>query len=221
MNEPAPPNPRTPRSADQSRPFILGLAGGIGSGKSTVAASFAELGCQVFDFDHRTAIVLQRPEIAETLVGWWGQGVRRADGSLDRSAIGAIVFKDKQQRERLQGLIHPLVWRTASQARGGAPEGTPGIIFDAPLLYESGLDAECDEVVFVDTPEEARLIRVSESRGWSASELAQREASQDDLASKKGRCRFVIHNLGDKAGIGRQVGEVFAMMVGEEQTDEV
>ena len=100
VNDPVPPEASAPRSSAAALPFILGLAGGIGSGKSTVATAFAQLGCQVFDFDHRTTIVLQRPEIAETLVGWWGPEVRRADGSLDRSAIGAIVFKDKQQREQ-------------------------------------------------------------------------------------------------------------------------
>lgn len=221
MNDPATPDARTPRSAGQSRPFILGLAGGIGSGKSTVAAEFDRLGCRVIDFDEQTRMVLQRPEVIAMLVEWWGQGVRKVDGTLDRSAVGTIVFQDDQQRRRLEGLIHPLVWRTASQVRAEATPGVLGIIFDAPLLFEVGLDKECDEVAFIDAPMAIRLDRVSQSRGWSADELALRTASQDDLESKKGRCRFVIHNSGDKTELRRQVGKVFAMMAGEEQADEV
>src|SRR5258708_22328328 len=88
---------------------IIGIVGGIGSGKSFIAGLFRELGCVVIDSDAQVRAAYEGPAVRQTLREWWGDGVFRADGSIDRSAIAAKVFSDPKERERLEGLIHPLV----------------------------------------------------------------------------------------------------------------
>lgn len=191
------------------RPLVIGLAGGVGSGKSTVARAFARLGCAVVDSDVEARAALRRPEVIRELVSWWGEGVLDDEGAIDRSAVARIVFEDSAERERLEGLIHPLVRRSRANAvevaRGA---GAPCVIVDAPLLFEAGLDEECDVTVFVDTDRSVRLERVR-SRGWDAAELDRREAAQWPLEKKRALCDEVVVNSGDKASLEVEVKSVF------------
>jgi dephospho-CoA kinase len=185
---------------------VVGLAGGIASGKSRVAQAFAKLGWAVVDSDAQVAAQLARPEIAQTLASWWGPGVLDAQGKVDRRAVGKIVFSDAAQRQRLEGLLHPLIARTRQEVIRDATLASPqagaaaprGVVLDAPLLFEAGLDRECDAVVFVDASHADRLERVRRNRGWDAQELARREAAQWPLEEKRARCRFVVHNPADR-----------------------
>ncbi|MFM9959130.1 MAG: dephospho-CoA kinase [Phycisphaerales bacterium] len=198
MPSPAPtPSPRPP--------LIIGIAGGIGSGKSAVARAFGRLGCAVIDSDAEAKTALDRPEVRQTLASWWGPGVlmRDAAGSerTDRSAVGRIVFADPAARARLEALIHPLIRRTRETARREAvAAGAKAIIYDAPLLFEAGIDKLCDAVVWVECPREERLRRVRVSRGWDEAELAKREAAQWPLKRKRALCSHEIWNgAGPKA----------------------
>jgi dephospho-CoA kinase len=200
-------------------PIVLGIAGGIGSGKSTVARAFAALGWVVVDSDQQAAAALLRDDVRGTLVQWWGSGVLDSSGMIDRKAVGRIVFADAAERKRLEELIHPLIARgrrdaiaAATAAAGRAPDG---VVYDAPLLFEAGLDRECDAVVFVDAPRERRLERVRASRGWDEHELAKREASQWPLDRKRAGCRFVVVNDGDARGVDEQVRHVAAILTAE------
>jgi dephospho-CoA kinase len=176
-------------------PLVIGLAGGIGSGKSSVAAAFARLGCAVIDSDREAKAALDRPEVLATLKQWWGAGVVAPDGTADRAAIGRIVFADPAQRTRLENLIHPLIRRTRAQAQAEARAvGAPAILYDAPLLFEAGLDALCDAVIWVECPREERLRRVMASRGWDDAELAKREAAQWPNDMKRAKCSHEIWN---------------------------
>lgn len=176
---------------------VIGIAGGVGSGKSTAARTLGELGCLVSDSDAGAREALQRPEVVCTLVGWWGEGVLSPDGSPDRSAIAKIVFADDAERKRLEALIHPLL-RAEREAliAGAAGRGAKAVVIDAPLLFEAGLDAECDAVVFVETPEAVRVERVRETRGWDAGELHRREKAQLPLDAKRERSDYVVVNDG-------------------------
>lgn len=188
---------------------VIGIAGGIGSGKSRVAKEFADLGCLVIDSDREARAALEREEVKRQLVAWWGDGVLDESGAVARSKVAEIVFSDPEQRKRLEALIHPLVKRSRDELVAASP-GHRAVVIDAPLLFEAGLDADCDAVVFVDAPRNTRLARVREHRGWSEEELDRREASQLPIAEKRRRSDHVITNaggLGELAGQARRVLE--------------
>jgi dephospho-CoA kinase len=211
----------TPAQAGAARPGslpILGLTGGIGAGKSTVAKVFAQEGCLVADSDHIARQAFNDPEIRRQLLSWWGDRVRSCHGChaepdsqpppVDRKAVADIVFASPAERARLEGLVHPWIARRRAEAFAAAPPGTRALVIDAPLLLEVGLDAECDRIVFVDTPSEARAERVRASRGWSPEELARREDLQWPLDRKRSSADHVIRNDGDPASLRAQVRAV-------------
>jgi dephospho-CoA kinase len=194
---------------------VIGLAGGIGSGKSEVARLLAARGCYVIDSDAAAREVLQRPEVRDELVRWWGRGILGTDGSVDRRAVAKIVFADPEERRRLEGLVHPLVRaRRGELIEEARRRGAPAAVIDAPLLFEAEVDRECDAVIFVDAPRQERLRRVRESRGWSKEELERREGAQMPLEEKRRRSTYVVENAGDREALGRAVAEVLGRIVG-------
>lgn len=183
------------------RPVVIGLSGGIGSGKSAAAECLQELGCVVSDADREAKAALDRPEVRAQLVSWWGDGVLDAQGRIDRGAIASIVFEDPAERARLEGLVHPLVHEARSRVIDRARRrGAPAVVIDAPLLFEAGIDAECDAVVFIDAPRAQRLERLR-ARGWDEAELERRERSQWPLEDKESKSTHVVANTGDRAGL--------------------
>lgn len=186
--------------------LILGLAGGVGSGKSAVAAILGELGFVVSDSDAGARAVLERADVIEELVQAFGDGVLDGDGRPDRKAIADAVFGDDDKRKTLEGIIHPrLHEERAGLIAAARSKNAAGVVIDAPLLFEAGVDAECDAVIFVDTPREVRLKRVVEGRGWSEAELDRREAAQMPLSEKRERSDAVVSNDGDLAALRAQV----------------
>ncbi len=184
---------------------VIGLAGGIGAGKSEVARALADLGCHVIDSDQEARAVLERPEVKAQLVAWWGSGVLDAQGKVNRAAVAEIVFKNPVDRARLEGLIHPLVKLRRSEFRRGAEAARArAVVVDAPLLFEAGVDAECDAVIFVDAPREARLARVLSTRGWNEAELDRRERAQMPIEEKRRRSTHILKNTGTAVDLRRQ-----------------
>jgi dephospho-CoA kinase len=176
---------------------IIGIAGGVGSGKSAASRALAGLGCLIADSDAATRRALERDDVKAALAAWWGPSVLGADGGVDRSAVARIVFADADERHRLEALIHPLVHEDRRKVIERAErEGAAGVVVDAPLLFEVGLDAECDAVVFVEVSRATRLARVKATRGWSASELDRRERAQLSVGEKRARSDFVVSNEG-------------------------
>jgi len=203
----------------QSRPIVIGLAGGIGAGKSAVAKVFAEGGALVIDSDREARDALDRPEVRGELIRWWGDGVLDATGRIDRKKVGEIVFSDPAQRERLERLVHPLVRATRKEMIARTdPRTTPAVIVDAPLLFEAGLDKECDAVVFVDAPRESRLNRVRETRGWDEGELNRREKVQLPLEEKRRRADVVITNDGTPAVLRSRSLDVYKQLLDRRRT---
>lgn len=184
-----------PCGASKQRMPVIGIVGGIAAGKSHVANVFAGLGCVVLDSDKAAKAQLDEPAVKDVIVSWWGSDVLGADGRVDRKKVAAIVFADPSQRQRLEGLVHPRLKAARAAAIAQArKEGKPGVIVDAPLLLEAGVDAECDAVVFVDAPRNERLERVMRKRGWSQEELTAREAAQWSLERKRAASHAVIAN---------------------------
>ncbi len=189
----------------RARKPIIGLCGGIGSGKSTVAAVFESLGCLVIASDALNHEVLSRAEVRDVIRGWWGESVVGADGALDRRKMAEIVFSDPRERERLESLTHPLIRQLqVDKIRQDSHSKTRAVILDSPLLFESDLHRSCDVVVFVDADHDTRLQRVSQTRGWGEDELDRREQWQKPLSWKRSRADYVIANNGARAHLETQ-----------------
>ena len=200
-------NPAIP-SPPQRTP-VIGLVGGIGSGKSTVAEVFASLGCVVSDSDQQVRELMREPSVISRLREWWGDDVVDQDGQIDRSRVAQIVFEKPFERRKLEGLIHPMVHEHRKACIEQAIEdGSAGVIIDAPLLFEAGVDGECDAIVYVDTPHPVRVARVAKSRGWSEKELDRREKAQLGLEEKRKRSDYVVANSGLPEELHRRVARV-------------
>ena len=183
------------RSSGRSKP-VIGIAGGIGSGKSLVARQFASLGCGVIDADQLSHQVLNQPQVQDQLRRWWGDEIIDAGGQVDRKAIGRRVFNAPDELRRLEELVHPGVHRLreAHRSRYEKDPSVIAIVEDCPLLFEVGLDRQCDVVVFVEARREVRLQRVKNKRGWTEQELASREKNQQPLDIKASRADYIVEN---------------------------
>ncbi len=189
---------------------IIGLSGGIGAGKSSVAREFERLGCFVASDDELSHEVMSQPEVLATLRSWWGEAVVDSAGQADRERIAGIVFSDPPERQRLEGLLHPLIRKRRADMIKAVENSSAikAIVIDSPLLYESNLDRDCDTVVFVDAGAAERSERLRQSRGWDAEELQRRERWQISPADKRGRSEFGVDNNGDAHRLGPQVADI-------------
>lgn len=195
---------------------IIGLVGGIGSGKSLVARQLASLGCGVIDADQLARAALEQdPATRAKLVQWWGPKALKPDGQVDRAAVGRIVFDQPLQRRRLEDLLHPLVHagRRRLRAQFQSDPTIVAIVEDTPLLMEKGLDRECDVIIFVSAPTPQRLQRLALSRGWTAEELARREKTQLPLDIKARRADYVIENSAGEDECLRHVRRVLSQIL--------
>jgi len=176
--------------------LMVGLTGGIGSGKSTVAARLAELGALIIDSDVLAREVV-RPGtdgLAE-VVAAFGVGVLTADGELDRPALGRIIFNDDAKRRRLEEIVHPRVRSRAAQIVATAPPEAI-VVNDIPLLVEASLSGNYDLVIVVLADEEKRIARLARGRGMSAAEAQSRIAAQATDEQRRAVADVVIVNDG-------------------------
>jgi dephospho-CoA kinase len=201
------------------RRFILvGLTGSIATGKSTVSRMFAHLGARVVDADllAREVVMPGQPAYVK-IVEEFGPGVVQEDGSIDRKALGAIVFADPARRKRLEEITHPAIGarqqRILSVLDEEAFEGV--VIWDAALLYESGGAATMDRVVVVSTDAETERRRLMERDGMSDADARARIASQMPVAEKAKLAHHVIDNSGQRAETERQVRAVYGALLAD------
>jgi dephospho-CoA kinase len=205
------------RAALNASKPIIGLTGGIGSGKSTVASIFSDLGAGVIDSDRLAADVLNEADIRRQLRGWWGDAVCRSDGTVNRRYVADIVFADAGARERLSSLIHPRVARMR-ESRIAVLDRDPGvrvIVVDSPLLVEAGLDRFCDAVVFVNADRAVRLARVRSDRNWTEEEFDRREKSQKPLDIKRERADYIVEGNSGISELRLQVERLLSRILGE------
>lgn len=202
--------------ARSGRKPVIGIVGGIGSGKSLVAKVLRELGAAVIDSDRLAHAELNHPEVQAELRKWWGDAVFDHSGLVDRRAVGRVVFRDPAELQRLERLLYPRIEavRQRMMASLESDAAVRAFVLDAPKLYEAGLDRSCDAVVFVDADREVRLARLCESRGWSSDELQRRENLQDPLDSKRARADYVVSNNSSPDDLRRQVIRVFDLILG-------
>jgi dephospho-CoA kinase len=192
--------------ATEQRKAVIGLTGGIGSGKSYVARLMAELGCAVIDSDMLAHEALADEQVRSGIAERFGRQVFGATGEVDREALAQIVFGDATELSMLEQLIHPFVRRERMRLRQ-TYQGDPAVVAiveDCPLLLEKQLGDECDVTIFVQADRATRLRRVAR-RGWTASELAKREKNQLGLDHKAKYADYVIVNDADEAHCLAQV----------------
>jgi dephospho-CoA kinase len=180
---------------------VVGIVGGIGSGKSAIAREASRRRPWfVVDADQIGHQTLLLPEIITKLTKQFGIHILDADGQLDRSAIAKEVFGSHQiqQRQQLEAIVHPYILRLAADQLAEAAQSGQYqlLILDAAILFEANWNHMCDSVVFVDTNWEQRLQRVQQTRNWDASELTKREASQLPIDKKQNLADAVIPNHG-------------------------
>lgn len=206
----------TDKAASHRKP-VIGLAGGIGAGKSTVAGILGEIGAAVVRSDELAAREIDTPEVKDLLRQWWGPEIIGHEGLVDRQRVASIVFGDPAQRQRLEALLHPRVEaRRAELMAGYDTENTvKAIVLDSPLLYEVDLDLICDAVIFIEAAQATREDRSEKSRNWSPGELARREKTQQPLDTKRVRADYTVDNNSTLASLRRQVESVFSQIVSE------
>jgi dephospho-CoA kinase len=191
----------------------VGLVGGMGSGKSRVAALLAGHGARVIDGDALAHEALRQAEVKRRVVERWGAGVLDEGGEVNRRRLGAIVFADPAERRALEELVHPWIKRRVREQAAAyrADPSVPLIVLDAAVMLEAGWSDVCDRLVFVDAPPEVRLGRLRKGRGWTADELAAREGAQIPLAEKAARADHRLDNSGSLETLERNVEELLRL----------
>ena len=189
---------------------LIGLTGGAGSGKSTVASILRDLGAVVLDADVAAHTVYEPGSLGFDLIeAEFGPDYLR-DGKVDRARLGELVFSDAGARARLNAIVHPLVreWM-AAQTANALMRGAAVVVQDVPLLFESGLENLYSDVLLVYVPEETQVRRLVEGRGLSEDRARAIVAAQMPIEEKRGRARHVIDNSGSRDETQRQVEAIW------------
>ena len=189
---------------------VIGLTGGIGTGKSTASEYLRKQGFSIIDADRISREIVEPGTLLlKELEKNFGSGIIKDDGTLDRKALAAIVFSDKEKKSRLDGLMHGHILdeieRKISESQSG--EGR-GIIVDAPLLFETGLEKKCDQVWLITADEKLRILRVCERDGMDPEEVRARIQNQMADEEKTERPHRIVDNSGSKEALLAQLAEL-------------
>nr|VDG63757.1 dephospho-CoA kinase [Streptococcus thermophilus] len=193
----------------------IGLTGGIGSGKSTVAAMLAETGIRVVDADKIAREIMEPGSpVLDRVAAEFGADLIGADGVLDRAELARRAFKDKESTQRLNAITHPAIRAESNrQFEQAAANGEESAVYDMPLLVELGLDKDMDITVVVDVDAEERVRRLVSSRGLDEDDARARIAQQIDDETRRDAADIVIDNNGDLSDLSAQVRELIAQLI--------
>ena len=199
----------------QDKP-IIGLAGGVGAGKSALAEELARLGCAVVDADAIGHEVLREPDVREAVRSRWGDRVLGFDSEVDRSALGQIVFSDPTEMDALNEMVQARIRERAAEQIDSAlrDPSVPAVVLDAPILFEAGWDELCTVCVFVGSPPEQRLQRVADARGWDEQTWRSREKMQIPLDKKARSCQYRVENSSSVSHLRERARGLFQKVVG-------
>ena len=191
--------------------LVIGLTGGIGTGKSEAARQLEELGALIISADqvgHEAYTV--NTEAWEQVVVTFGNGILQDDKEIDRRKLGGIVFSDPSQLKKLNQIMHPRMARIVSdKIEAFRGQGVDTVVVEAALLFEAGWDSLVEEVWVTDASEEIIIGRLRERNGLSEEEAKKRINSQMDRMERIGRSDFVIDNSGDMAELGTTIKELW------------
>lgn len=190
--------------------LIIGLVGGVASGKSLVAEIFHSLGCEVIDADRIGHEALKTADIVAAVGNRWPV-VIDVEGRINRSVLAEIVFRSNDASKNLgflESLLHPIIEDEVNRKLSELSDaGVAAVVLDAPVLLESGWHQKCNKIVFVDAPLELRIERAT-TRGWQPDELTRREEHQLDIVLKKKHATDIIINTADKTLLEQQVRQL-------------
>lgn len=177
-----------------NKPYVIGLTGGIGSGKTAATDFLSERGAAIIDADTESrALTQEGGEALPRIREMFGEEVFDENGLLNRRALGAVVFADREKRLTLEGILHPMIQhRMIQKIRALGAEGVPFVFLSVPLLFETGMDALCDETWCLSLPVEEQIKRVMARDNLTRDEAAARIASQMPLEEKCQRASLVI-----------------------------
>ena len=193
---------------------IIGILGGIASGKSTVAAELAKLGCKVIDADKIAHKLLENKAVKKEIVDLFGRTILDSTGRIDRKRLGGVVFSDADKLSSLNGIIHPLVLQRVEELMGryDRQNQVKAIVLDMPLLVEVGWAKRCDKLIFVDCRKKIRLNR-AKKMGFDKNQLKIRENFQISLDNKVSLADNAIENNSDFSALVRQVADTFSYIM--------
>ena len=189
---------------------VLGLTGGIGSGKSMVLSMFANLGAEVIDADHLAREVVEPGQPAlEEIATAFGRDMLMPDGRLDRPKLAGVIFAHPAERAKLDAITHPRI-RARMEEEIKARRSGPGVlIVDIPLLYENDRSDTVESVIVVWVDAKTQLRRLTERDGLTPDEARQRIAAQMPLDEKRARADLVVDNSGSRENTRRQVEVIY------------
>ena len=200
-----------------SAPMILvGLTGGVATGKSTVAAMFQRCGATVIDADQLAREVVEPDKPAwREIVRAFGPRILRPDRSLDRQALAEIVFKSPAKLRRLERIVHPRVARLQSRLTGTISKRRPGavVIYEVPLLFEAGVDKRVDAIIVVTADRLTQTERLAQRTGLSRADILRRIRSQMPLAQKRRLADIVLDGTQPLPKLRRQVARLYAQLL--------
>ncbi len=194
------------------RMILVGLTGGVATGKSTVAGMFEQCGAVVIDADQLARDVVRPGKPAwREIVRLFGKAVLNPDRSLNRQALAAIVFRHPAKRRALEVIIHPRVAREQVRLTRQAARVDPHavVIYDVPLLFEAGIDKRVDHTIVVTADRNTQISRLKKRNGLSRTEALRRINSQMLLAKKIRRADQVLHGTLPRPALRKQVGQLF------------
>ena len=195
--------------------ILVGLTGGVATGKSTVAKMFKECGAVVIDADElaHEAVKPGTPAWRE-IVAFFGKTVLNQDRSLNRQALGSIVFRNPKKRRQLEHIIHPRVAREQARLTKQAARKNPDavVIYDVPLLFEAGIDKRVDHTIVVTADRETQIARLKKRNGLSQAEAIRRIKSQMPLAKKRQRANYVLDGTTLRKTLIKQVSHLFKQL---------
>jgi len=187
---------------------VVGVVGGVGSGKTSVVRAVSGLRLCVIDADQIGHQQLQDPVIAARLVQEFGVGILD-DGVISRARLGALVFQDsaagRQHLLRLNEIVRPGIQAEIHRRLNVIPQDVDVVVLDAALLLEAGWADRCDALIWIQTPLQQRQQRVAMTRGWSPLQHSQRESAQWDVDRKRAACEFEVDNSGSLESAAQQL----------------
>jgi dephospho-CoA kinase len=197
--------------------MIVGLTGGIGSGKTAVAKMLSDRGAVIVDTDVIAREVVEPPSPAlDRIREEFGQDVLTADGRLDRGSIAKIVFADEAKRRRLNEITHPEILKRVLATIGRYPPSTVVVVV-APLLFESGFERNCQKVVAVTAPEAIRLRRVMERDGSTLADVRRRMRAQLADDEYERRADLIVRNDAGAEALTREVDAAWRALTSAQQ----